>query len=143
MLQMLLAERFQLQLHRRTKLVSGYALAVAKNGLKIRAVEPSGPQRMNWGKGRLLAERASMGRFAEALSRMLGAPVGDNTGVSGEFSFKLEWTPESSQAVPAGRNGCNLGRDRGCGRHCSLRLWRYQHQADTRAFKNVDFFSRC
>jgi uncharacterized protein (TIGR03435 family) len=102
MLQTLLTERFQLQLHRRTKLVPGYALAVAKSGLKIRAVEPSGPQRMNWGKGRLLAERASMGRFAEALSRMLGAPVVDTTGVSGEFSFKLEWTPESSQQASPG-----------------------------------------
>lgn len=36
MVQNLLAERFQLTLHRETKEVSGYALEVAKNGLKIK-----------------------------------------------------------------------------------------------------------
>jgi uncharacterized protein (TIGR03435 family) len=36
MVQNLLAERFRLTIHRETKQVSGYALEVAKNGLKIK-----------------------------------------------------------------------------------------------------------
>ena len=40
MLQTLLAERFQLALHRETKTYPGYALVVSKAGLKMHAVEP-------------------------------------------------------------------------------------------------------
>jgi uncharacterized protein (TIGR03435 family) len=104
MLQTLLAERFQLKLHHSSKMVAGHSLAVAKGGLKVRPVEVTGSQRnkMNWGKGRLLAERASMARLADALTRILGAPVIDKTGISGEYTFQLEWAPEGSQpmAVP-------------------------------------------
>jgi uncharacterized protein (TIGR03435 family) len=99
MLQTLLDERFQLKQHRSSKLVAGYSLAVAKGGLKVHPVEATGSQRMNWGKGRLLAERASMARFADALTRILGTPVVDATGIPGEYSFQLEWTPEVSQPV--------------------------------------------
>jgi uncharacterized protein (TIGR03435 family) len=107
MLQTVLAERFQLKFHRETKLVPGYAMVLAKGGLKVHPVEANGKQRMNWGKGRLTAERASMKRLAETLSRMLGSPVVDTTGIPGEFSFQLEWTPENSPspslagAIPA------------------------------------------
>ena len=112
MLQTLLAERFQLKIHLDSKLVSGYDLAVAKKGLKIHPVEANGPQRMNWGKGQVLAERVSMARFADALARMLGSPVQDKTGLSGEFSFKFDWSPESQHShadggpaeLPSGRS---------------------------------------
>src|SRR5712671_6886644 len=103
MLRTLLAERFQLKFHRGTKLVSGYALVVGKKGLKIRAVEGNGGNRMNWGKGQVLAERVSMPKFADALARMLGSPVDDKTGVSGQFSFTFEWSPESAR--PAAEPG--------------------------------------
>ena len=106
MLQTLLAERFQLKFHRGTKLVSGYALVVGKKGLKIHPVGASGPQRMNWGKGQVLAERVSMPKFAEALARMLGSPVEDKTGISAEFSFKFDWSPESAR--PAAEPGTGL-----------------------------------
>ena len=33
------------------------------------------------------------------MARMLGAPVVDTTGIPGEFSFKLEWTPESTSST--------------------------------------------
>jgi uncharacterized protein (TIGR03435 family) len=89
MLQTLLAERFQLKIHLDSKLVSGYDLAVAKKGLKIHPVEANGPQRMNWGKGQVLAERVSMARFADALARMLGAPVQDKTGSFWRIQFQV------------------------------------------------------
>jgi uncharacterized protein (TIGR03435 family) len=99
MLQTVLAERFQLKIHRDTKLVPGYAMVVAKGGLKVRPVEADGRPRMNWGRGRIIAERATMKRLAEALARMLGSPVVDTTGIPGEFSFKLEWAPENSPST--------------------------------------------
>jgi uncharacterized protein (TIGR03435 family) len=112
MLQTLLAERFQLKIHRDSKLVSGYDLVVVKKGLKIRPVDGNGPRRMNWGKGQVLAESVSMASFAGALARMLGAPVQDKTGLSGEFGFKFDWSPESQHShadagpadLPSGRS---------------------------------------
>jgi len=108
MLQTLLAERFQLKFHRDSKLVTGYELAVAKKGLKIHAVEPSGEQHTNWNRGQMFVERVSMPKFADALSRILHAPVADRTGLSGEFSFKLVWSPETiadnAQPDPFGRS---------------------------------------
>src|SRR5258708_33258025 len=71
----------------------------ARGALKIHLVEANGKQVMNWGRGRLTAERASMKRLTEALARMLGSPVVDTTGIAGEFSFKLEWTPESAPST--------------------------------------------
>ena len=100
MLQTLLAERFQLKFHRGTKLVTSYTLVAGKKGLKIHPVEGNGGNRMNWGKGQVLAERVSMPQFAGALARMLGSPVEDKTGISGEFSFKFEWSPESAHPQP-------------------------------------------
>jgi bla regulator protein blaR1 len=108
MLRALVAERFQLKLHRGSKLVDGYAMVIAKNGLRIREAEGSGPQRMNWTRGRLTAERASMPKLAETLARMTGMPVVDITGVPGEFSYKLEWNPEADQA--AAIPGATIGR---------------------------------
>lgn len=40
MLQTLLAERFRLKLHRETRMLQGYAIVVAKDGLKIKASAP-------------------------------------------------------------------------------------------------------
>jgi hypothetical protein len=88
-----LAERFQLMIHRDSKLVSGYELVVAKKGLKIHTVEPSGGHRVNWGKGQVLAERVCMPWFADALARMLSSPVPATTGVSGEFQFQGRLEP--------------------------------------------------
>jgi uncharacterized protein (TIGR03435 family) len=104
MLQTLLAERFQLAFHRTTKLSSGYVLVAAKNGLKIDPVETGERNTMNWGRGRMTAERVSMAKLADTLSRMLGSPVVDMTSIQGIFSFKLEWTPESAQRA-AGPDG--------------------------------------
>ena len=95
MLQTLLAERFQLKLQRSTRLVPGYALVVAKGGLKVGPVEAGG-SRTNTGRGQMVAERTPMAKLAEMLARTLGAPVVDMTGTPGVFSYRLEWSPEST-----------------------------------------------
>ena len=96
MLQTLLAERFQLKLQRSTKLVPGYALVVAKGGLKIRPVEAGG-SKTNTGRGKMIAERTSMDKLAEMLARTIGAPVVNMTDTAGVFTYQLEWSPESTQ----------------------------------------------
>jgi uncharacterized protein (TIGR03435 family) len=42
MLRSMLAERFQLKVHRETKELSGYALSVAKDGPRLKAPEDTG-----------------------------------------------------------------------------------------------------
>ncbi|MGA3238278.1 MAG: TIGR03435 family protein [Bryobacteraceae bacterium] len=101
MLQTLLAERFQLALHRETKTSPGYALVVSKAGLKMHAVEP-GQSNLSTHNSSMTAEKASMASLAGNLSRRSGFPVDDATGVKGVFDFKLELPPRDNRTEPAG-----------------------------------------
>jgi uncharacterized protein (TIGR03435 family) len=101
MLQTLLAERFHVVLHQETKIFSGFQLVVAKSGLKMHAVEP-GQSSFNTHNTSMTAEKATMAGLARNLSRKLGAPVEDATGVTGAFDFKLELPPQIDRQAPAG-----------------------------------------
>jgi uncharacterized protein (TIGR03435 family) len=103
MLQTLLAERFKLVFHRESKPSTGYALVVARKGLKIQPVEGAVGSSMNNHNSNLTAKGVSMQRLADWLARLVSAPVSDATQVSGVFDFKLGWTPdEKSAAAPDG-----------------------------------------
>ena len=93
-LQALLAERFHLRIHRETKMLQGYALLVAKSGLKLTPVVSDGLPNMHSNGRKLTAERWSMGRVADFLGGELNQPVTDQTHVEGIFNLKLEWSPE-------------------------------------------------
>jgi uncharacterized protein (TIGR03435 family) len=98
-LQTLLADRFQLQLHRETREEPVYSLVVGKNGAKL---QPSKDfHGLGGGKGQFKANGASMEMLAGALAGQLGRPVIDRTGLAGAFDFKLEWTPDAAQADTA------------------------------------------
>jgi len=101
MLQTLLAERFQLALHRETKMFQGYALVVNKAGLKMSAVEPGKPS-VNTHNTSMAAEKASMADLARNLSRRLKAQVDDSTGVTSVFDFKFELPPQDNRIAPTG-----------------------------------------
>ncbi len=100
MMQMLLAERFKLALHREEKVLPVYALVVAKSGLKVKAVQSDGHTSSNSTRGHLTSQNASMSKFAEVLSRHTDRPVVDQTGVKGAYDFKLEWTPDDKPSRP-------------------------------------------
>jgi uncharacterized protein (TIGR03435 family) len=91
-LQALLAERFQLVVHRETKEMPVYALVVAKNGPKLK--ESTKERDMGGMPGRVTAEGTPMEGLAEYLTGMLKRPVLDRTGLKGTYDFKLEWTPD-------------------------------------------------
>ena len=96
MLQTLLADRFQLQLHRETKPVQTYVLEVTRNGPRLEQGDGHGSKTSN-GRGDLVITNATMDRFAEILSRQMDLPVVNRTGIDGVFNLKLKWTPESAR----------------------------------------------
>jgi uncharacterized protein (TIGR03435 family) len=121
MIQSLLADRFKLTLRRETKELPIYVLVVAKNGSKLHASAPAeeeniplgpptpdGPQvnhtfRMS-GRGELSVLAENLDRFADLLSHQLGRPVENHTGLTGNFDFKLKWTPDEGRGqMPGGQ----------------------------------------
>jgi uncharacterized protein (TIGR03435 family) len=106
-LQSLLAQRFQLRIHRETRGLPIYMLAVAKNGLKIVATDdsnaaaatPSGIQRSC---GQMIGTRALIADLVVSLERQLDRPVQDHAGLSGKYDFRVNWTPDTGPcAMPA------------------------------------------
>jgi uncharacterized protein (TIGR03435 family) len=93
-LQTLLADRFQLTFHHEEKIASTYALVVAKSGLKIKPVEGATGSKSSGGNGKIAAQGITMAKLADQLSRRVGGPVTDLTGVSGAYDFTLEWSTE-------------------------------------------------
>ena len=96
-LQALLAERFQLAIHRETREEPVYALLTGKNGPKLRENKEGGrpghPSNMKMGIGQLNGEGVQSQFLAQVLSNVLGRPVLDKTGLTGHYDFKLQWTP--------------------------------------------------
>ena len=52
---------------------------------------------MRMGRGQLSGQAATTGTLAKTLSDQIGRTVIDKTGLTGEFDFKLEWTPDPGQ----------------------------------------------
>jgi len=106
MLQHLLAERFRLTLHREQRQTNGYALTVARGGIKLTPVDPSKCAPPNGSCGfsasptEIVARGQSMDQLAARLSRSIGQTVVNRTDVSGIFDFKVEWTLEDQFREP-------------------------------------------
>jgi uncharacterized protein (TIGR03435 family) len=101
MIQALLADRFKLQFHRETKELPTYALVVAKGGPKFHESEvvPEGSDkprgtRMSRERGRFSLQSAPVAALANQLGEALGRSVIDKTGLTGNYDFNLEWTPD-------------------------------------------------
>jgi uncharacterized protein (TIGR03435 family) len=93
----LLAERFDLKVHRESREQPVLALKIGKGGPKLQpSASGNGPE-VRGGRGRLVMKNVTMEMFAAQLAgRVLGRPVIDQTGIKGEFDIQLEWTPDES-----------------------------------------------
>src|SRR5688572_16992313 len=106
MLQNLLADRFQLKVHRSTRDLPVYALVVARNGpkLKVSVDDPNAPRPRGtmWSGGRKRYEftRRTMADFAETLGSDVDRPVIDMTGLEGAYDIRLEFA-ETRPTLPA------------------------------------------
>ncbi len=100
-LQSLLAERFQLKLHRETKEGSVYQLMIAKGGPKLKLhVGTGGMTGISGSSGAGVASiegsKVSMDRLADHLAGKADRPVIDKTGLTGEYDLRLEWSTEQN-----------------------------------------------
>jgi uncharacterized protein (TIGR03435 family) len=101
MLRSLLADRFQLKLRRETKDLPVYDLVIAKNGPKMKesAADAQGSQSMRGtpaGPRRMTYTKMTMERFVSGLANDAGRPVIDKTGLTGNYDFTLEYTPDGT-----------------------------------------------
>ena len=106
LLRNLVEDRFKLKAHTENKEMPIYALVVAKGGPKLKpAANPSegggpgeGPRGMiRIGRGLMETQNTRMPMFVQQLSQQLGRTVVDETGLTGEYDVRLEWTPEPGQ----------------------------------------------
>jgi bla regulator protein blaR1 len=103
LLQRLLEDRFELQIHRQSKKLPAYALVVAKGGPKLRPHAPTDAARPSerFGFGSAEGSDVPIPDLVRQLSLGLGRPVLDRTGLEGRYDFTLEWTPAPDEFTAA------------------------------------------
>ncbi len=113
-LQALLADRFKLVVHRETRQLPIYSLTIAANGPKLQKASPgdayaNGVKRRDgmpqgaglWvpQSGVILGQGVSMRSLAAQLSRQLGRLIVDNTGLTENYDFKLQFAPGKDELI--------------------------------------------
>jgi uncharacterized protein (TIGR03435 family) len=100
-LRTLLSDRFQLKVHPETRELPVYALVVAKNGARIQATADDDVthsslrvSRGDGGKSEMTGNRIPLASLAKSLSDHVGRTVLDQTGLQGNYDFKLTFAPD-------------------------------------------------
>jgi bla regulator protein blaR1 len=106
MIQSLLADRFKLSMHKEARSEAVYDLTVAKEGAKLK--KAGGDEKLGRRIGRgLLGGTMPLPVLAASLSQSLDRPVVDKTGLPGNYSFTLTYTPEVGQGARFGAAGAD------------------------------------
>lgn len=95
----LLADRFQLAIHRETEQQPVYELVVSKGGAKLQE-SMEGKNLIRKGIGTIKGQSVGLRMLALNLSNELDRPVIDKTGLVGNYDFELKWTPVVLSAGP-------------------------------------------
>ncbi|HEV2646694.1 MAG TPA: TIGR03435 family protein [Acidobacteriaceae bacterium] len=111
MLQSLLEERFGLKAHRNSQIRQGFALVVGKDGSKLKPTPAQSPSKQevlaqqaqilkealeaNRAGGTLVSGSMTTEHLAFRLEQLVGAPVVDETGLSGEYSVTINTANDS------------------------------------------------
>jgi uncharacterized protein (TIGR03435 family) len=100
-LRVLLADRFQLKIHRETKEMPVYVLTVAKSGSKLQTLPPNGKpegnlsaRRNSEGKSEITGQKLPVASLARFLSGQLGRTIVDQTGLTAKYDFTLTYAPD-------------------------------------------------
>lgn len=93
MLRTLLADRFKLAIHTETRQLPVYSLVIAKSGPKIEKTTDPKRSSTSMCPGMIRGIMA-MPDLASYLSSALGRKVTDQTGLAGDYTLSLKWTPD-------------------------------------------------
>ncbi len=99
MAQTLLADRFQLKVHREMRPIPVYALVIAKGGPKMQTPKPGERRHIESYPGFMSGTNVPMSSFIDEYSGKVDRPVVDKTDFTGRFDFTLRWTPDKSGNV--------------------------------------------
>jgi len=99
MLQLLLADRFKLEVRHVTKEVPGYALVPAKGGPKLKASAGDDQPAMGMRPNKLVGRKMEIRDLAFMLVMITHRPVIDRTGLAGQFNFDLDFAPFDSDVA--------------------------------------------
>lgn len=110
MMQSLLEDRFQLKVHRKTRVSTVFSLVVAKGGLKLKrsadqaSPDASDPAPLPDGQpsrgsvmvapGMIVANATPMSVLAKVLTPEMERPILDRTDLTGRFDIRLRWMPD-------------------------------------------------
>jgi uncharacterized protein (TIGR03435 family) len=123
MLQVFLVDRFKMKLHRETRDVPVYVLTLAKTGSKLQPAKAGdhydhglmradgkvqGPGLWSPQWQQLVGQGVPISDLARQLSQKLGRPVLDQTGLSGNYDFNLQWASASLLAAVPEQLGLEL-----------------------------------
>jgi uncharacterized protein (TIGR03435 family) len=100
-LQALLADRFQLKVHRETREMPIYIMTVAKGGSKLQTLPDAGKpgsglssRRTDDGKREVIGQKLTAAALARFLSGQIGRMIVDQSGLTGKYDFTLKWAPD-------------------------------------------------
>jgi len=96
MMQRLLSDRLKLTVRRESETAAAYDLVVAAHGPKLETSGEGPAGRNQIVPGQIMASRVNMEAICDMISRVVGRPVVDKTGLPGRFEFRLDWGPEES-----------------------------------------------
>lgn len=99
-LQAVLRDRFGLILRPETRTMPVYALVATRTGHKLTTGDAAVFPAMHADEGHVTAKSASIKMLTDLLSSLLDRPVIDDTGLTGIYDFKLDWTPDLDQQSP-------------------------------------------
>jgi len=95
MLQTLIADSFNLKIHKDTREIPVYELVVSKRGSKLANGGHTGPNIAIAKAGHLEVQGILMANLADYLTEFnIGRPVVDRTGLPERYDFKLLWLPD-------------------------------------------------
>jgi uncharacterized protein (TIGR03435 family) len=100
MLQTLLADRFQLAIHRENRELPVFALTLARSGPKLRASAADGAATMKPSGGALEFRNYSMPDLADRLATRpfhFARPVVDHTGLTGRYDFDMQFAANATE----------------------------------------------
>jgi uncharacterized protein (TIGR03435 family) len=101
MMQAVLADRFNLKVHKETRVQPVYNLVIAKNGPKFKETQAGKEIQENYGWGEISGNNIEI---AQILGTISGNPerfVVDKTGLTGKYTLSLKWNPLAGQDSPA------------------------------------------